>query len=133
MGRRTMWGVLLVAPFLIHHRTTTLKENHTIVANERDYWRESAGGTAQWFIEREREPLTRRLGCAIVSCALIELGGGWNKKVAEIDATLVGAEDDGRRPGPGPLGRWAAQMAREPFLDPAADQPEQHGAIDCPF
>jgi arabinofuranosyltransferase len=55
MRRATMWAVVLAVPFVIHQRDSALLDSRKFVANERDFWREAAGGTAKWFVERERE------------------------------------------------------------------------------
>jgi hypothetical protein len=55
LQRATMWAVLLAIPFVIHQRAAALEENREIVTNERDFWHDTAGGTAKWFAEQERE------------------------------------------------------------------------------
>jgi arabinofuranosyltransferase len=55
LHRATMWGVLLAVPFVIHQRVDVLGDSRRIFKNERDYWNDVAGGTAQWFVDQERE------------------------------------------------------------------------------
>jgi hypothetical protein len=55
MRRATMWGVILAVPFVVYQRGAALEESRKVVANERDYWNDCAGGTAKWFVDQERE------------------------------------------------------------------------------
>lgn len=55
MRGATMWAVVLAVPFVIHQRGAVLEDSRRIVTNERDYWNDCAGGTAEWFVDQARE------------------------------------------------------------------------------
>lgn len=81
-SRATMWAVLLAVPFVIHQRAAALEDSREVVADERQFWDEVAGGTAKWFVDQQSEHGEAAYG----TIALGDIGRiGWQTNLPVFD------------------------------------------------